>query len=90
MVNKVSAQLYLPNEYRIPVPCNHTEMVKFLAPLDRTYSSVASHLKTEVDHIRNERSMYLNERNAMRKSECYESDEIPIDEKQKIVDNARM
>jgi len=55
MVKKVSAQLYLPNEHRIPVPCNHTEMVKFLAPSDGTYCSVASHLKTEVDHIRNER-----------------------------------
>jgi len=55
MVKKVSAQLYLPNEYRIPVPCNHTDMVKFLAPSDRTYCSVASHLKTELDHIWNER-----------------------------------
>jgi hypothetical protein len=64
MVKKVSAQLYLPNEYRIPVPCNHTDMVKFLAPSDRTYCSVASHLKTEVDHIQNERSMYLNECNS--------------------------
>ena len=43
MVEKVSAQLYLPNEYRIPVPYNHTEMVKFLAPSDRTYCSVSSH-----------------------------------------------
>jgi len=55
MVKKVSAQLYLPNEYRVPVPCNHIDMVKFLAPSDRTYCSVASHLKTELDHIRNER-----------------------------------
>jgi hypothetical protein len=64
MVKKVSAQLYLPNEYRIPVSCNHTDMVKFLAPSDRTYCSVASHLRAEVDHIQNERSMYLNECNS--------------------------
>jgi hypothetical protein len=61
MVKKVSAQLYLPNEYRIPVPCTHTDMVKFLAPSDRTYCNVASHIETEVEHILIERSMYFNE-----------------------------
>jgi hypothetical protein len=34
MVKRVSAQMFLPNEHRIPVPCNHTDMVKFLAPSD--------------------------------------------------------
>jgi len=51
MVKKVSAQLYLPNEYRIPVPYNHFDMVKFLAPSDKTYCSVASHIEIEVEHI---------------------------------------
>jgi len=61
MAKKVSAQLYLPNEYRIPVPYSHTDMVKFLAPSDRTYCSVASHIEIEVEHIWVERSMYFNE-----------------------------
>jgi len=55
MVKKDSAQLYLPQEYRIPVPCNHIDMVKFLTPSDRTYCSIAGHLKRAVDRIRNER-----------------------------------
>jgi hypothetical protein len=59
MVEKVSAQLYLPNEHRIPVPSNHTDMVKFLAPSDRTYCSVVSHIEIEVDQIWIERSMYF-------------------------------
>jgi hypothetical protein len=61
MVKKVSALLYLPNEHRIPVPYNHTDMVKFLAPSDRTYCSVASYIEIEVEHIWTERSMYFNE-----------------------------
>jgi len=52
VVKKVSAQLYLPNEHRIPVPYNHTDMVKFLAPSDRTYCSVAGHIEREVEHMR--------------------------------------
>ena len=35
-------------------------MVKLIAPSDRTYRSVVSHLEAELDHIRDERSMYLN------------------------------
>ena len=61
MVKKVSALLYLPNEHRIPVPCNHTDMVKFLAPSDKTYCSVASHIRGEIEHILAERSMYFDE-----------------------------
>jgi len=61
MAKKVSALLYLPNEHRIPVPCNHTDMVKFLAPSDRTYCSVSSHIGTEVEHIWVKRSMYFDE-----------------------------
>ena len=61
MVKKVSALLYLPNEHRIPVPYNHTDMVKFLAPSDRTYCSVSSHIRTVVEHIWVKRSMYFGE-----------------------------
>jgi len=61
MVKKASAQLYLPNEYRIPVPYNHTDMVRFLAPSDRTYCSVASHMGIEIRDIWNKRSMYFDE-----------------------------
>jgi hypothetical protein len=61
MVRRVSAQLHLPNEYRIPVPCNHTDMVKFLAPSDGTYRSVASHMEVEVRHIWIKSSMYFND-----------------------------
>jgi hypothetical protein len=61
IVRRVSAQLHLPNEYRIPVPCNHTDMVKFLAPSDKTYCSVASHMEVEVGHILIESSMYFND-----------------------------
>ena len=61
MVKRLSALLYLPNEHRIPIPYNHTGMVKFLAPSDRTYCSVVSHIGIEVEHIWAKRSMYFDE-----------------------------
>ena len=85
MVKKVSAQLYLPNEHRIPVPYNHTDMVKFLAPSDKTYCSVSSHIEGEVEGIWIERSMYLDE-----PPEYYYADGVFIEEKKKIVDKTRM
>ena len=57
MVKKFSAQLYLPNEYRIPVPHNHTNMVKFLSPSDGTYRTVVTRIKECLDHIVEARSM---------------------------------
>jgi hypothetical protein len=61
MVKTVSARLYLPNEHRIPVPFNHTNMAKFLAPSDRTYCSVVSHIEAEVEDLWIVRSMYFKE-----------------------------
>ena len=61
VVKKGSAQLYLPNEHRIPVPYNHTDMVKFLAPSDRTYCSIVSHIKRDVEQIWVKRSTYFDE-----------------------------
>jgi len=44
MVKKVSAQLYLQNEHRIPVHSNHMDMVKFVSTADPTYQSVVNHM----------------------------------------------
>lgn len=51
MVKKISAQLHLPNESRIPVPRNHSDMVKFLSPSDLVYMTVVRHLKECIDKI---------------------------------------
>ncbi|KAF8249183.1 hypothetical protein K440DRAFT_660436 [Wilcoxina mikolae CBS 423.85] len=40
MVNRFSAQLYIPNEQRVPVKENHTNMVKFASAEDGTYQTV--------------------------------------------------
>jgi len=45
MVQRFSAQLYLPWEQRIPVGKNHTDIVKFASPVDTTYQTVVRHLK---------------------------------------------
>jgi len=45
MVKRFSAQLHVPNKHRIPVPYNHTDMVKFHAPSDITYQLVVSHVQ---------------------------------------------
>ncbi|KAF8253372.1 hypothetical protein K440DRAFT_679363 [Wilcoxina mikolae CBS 423.85] len=45
MVKRNSAQLFLPNEHRIPVEHNHTDMVKFIASTDSTYQTVLCHIK---------------------------------------------
>jgi hypothetical protein len=50
MVKKVSAQLYLPNESRIPFELSHTDLVKF--PLrDANYHTVLTHMKKCLDEI---------------------------------------
>jgi len=51
MVNRFSAQLYIPTEERVPVEENHTNMVKFASAEDRTYQTVVRHLKKWVDNI---------------------------------------
>jgi hypothetical protein len=45
MVKKVSAQLYIPGEYRLPIERNHTELVKFPTRGDSTYQSVVNHMR---------------------------------------------
>jgi len=47
----MSAQLHLPNEFRILVERNHSNMVKSLSPSDPTYITVVRHLKECVDKI---------------------------------------
>jgi len=51
LVKRVSSQLNLPSEHRIPVPYNHTDMVKFLAPSDLIYRSVATHIKNYIESL---------------------------------------
>ncbi|KAF8534495.1 hypothetical protein BDD12DRAFT_895780 [Trichophaea hybrida] len=43
MVEPTSARLFLPNEEKVPVPENHSNMVKFMIPSDRTYETVTNH-----------------------------------------------
>ncbi|KAF8540455.1 hypothetical protein BDD12DRAFT_804470 [Trichophaea hybrida] len=45
MVQRFSVLLHLPAEHRVPVDENHTNMVKFDSPVDRTYLTVVKHLK---------------------------------------------
>jgi hypothetical protein len=57
MVKKVSAQLYLPNEQRIPVHYNHTDMAKLPTQSDTTYRLIANRLQKSVAKILKERGM---------------------------------
>jgi len=45
MVQRLSAQLHLVFEHRVPVNKNHTDMVKFASPVDPTYLSIVYHMK---------------------------------------------
>lgn len=45
MVERFSAQLYLPSEHRIPVSKNHSDIVKFASRVDVTYQTVVKHMK---------------------------------------------
>jgi len=45
MVQRFSAQLYLPSEHRIPVGKNHTDIVKFASQVDTTYQTVVNYMK---------------------------------------------
>jgi hypothetical protein len=51
MVKKISAQLFLPNEHRIPVQHNHTDMVKYIASTDSTYQTVVKHIRDCVNEV---------------------------------------
>ncbi|KAF8539839.1 hypothetical protein BDD12DRAFT_805016 [Trichophaea hybrida] len=54
MVKKVSAQLYLPDEHRLPVERNHTELVKFPTREDSTYQTVVYYIKQCLEEISGE------------------------------------
>jgi hypothetical protein len=45
MVKRLSAELYLPDECRVPVQENHTNMVKFASEVDKTFQTVVKHLR---------------------------------------------
>jgi hypothetical protein len=51
MVKKASALLFWPWEYRIGVPSNHTNLVKFATSADDTYGKVARHITTRMREI---------------------------------------
>ncbi|KAF8534445.1 hypothetical protein BDD12DRAFT_895913 [Trichophaea hybrida] len=51
IVKRFSAKLYIPNEQRVPVKENHTNMVKFASVNDPTYETVVRCLKEWVDSI---------------------------------------
>ena len=42
MVQRLSAQLYLPRESRYPVHSNHTDLVKFSSPRDRAFQTIVA------------------------------------------------
>lgn len=44
MVHRLSSQLYLPNEIRIPIISNHTDMVKFDSPEEETFHTIVARL----------------------------------------------
>lgn len=51
MVAEDSAQLFWPNEDRIPVPFNHTDMVKFASFSDDTFQIVVTSLRQCLDGL---------------------------------------
>lgn len=49
MVKNISALLYVQQEHRFSVAENHTNMVKFMSPVDLTYLTVVHHMKESMD-----------------------------------------
>ena len=49
MVERLSAQLYLPRESRYPVRSNHTDLVKFDSSRDKTFQTVVTTMKEDID-----------------------------------------
>lgn len=45
MVERLSAQLYLPNERRFRSNSNHSDMVKFDSPQSRSFQTVVTYMK---------------------------------------------
>ena len=44
MVQRLSAQLYIPRESRYPVHSNHTDLVKFDSPQNKAFQTVVTSL----------------------------------------------
>jgi hypothetical protein len=51
IVNRNAAQLFLPNEHRIPVSLNHLDIVRFALKVDQTYQTVVTHMGRCVNKI---------------------------------------
>lgn len=49
MVKNISALLYVQQEHRFSVDENHTNMVKFMSPVDTTYLTVVHHMRESID-----------------------------------------
>ena len=47
MVERLSAQLYFPKESRHPVKSNHTDLVKFVSPQDKSFQTVVTRMGEE-------------------------------------------
>ena len=45
MVQRLSAQLYLPGESRYPVHSNHTDLVKFDSPREKAFQTVVTSIE---------------------------------------------
>ena len=45
MVQRLSAQLYLPRESRYPVPSNHTDLVKFDSSRNKSFQTVVTSME---------------------------------------------
>lgn len=61
MVNKNSAMLFWPFEHRIPVDCNHRDIVKFSAGVDSPYRSVVNYMTRWVDSLQRLSGEYSRE-----------------------------
>ena len=48
MVQRLSAQLYLPGEIRYPIHSSHTEMVKFDSPQNKAFQTVVTGIKKNI------------------------------------------
>jgi hypothetical protein len=57
MVKKVSAQLHIPGEHRLPVERNHTDLVKFPTRVDTTYQTVVYYMKQCLQELLQENSV---------------------------------
>jgi hypothetical protein len=51
MVKNNSALLFWPSEHRVPVGCNHTDMVKFSSSEDATYQTIVTRMTECVNTI---------------------------------------